>query len=289
MSETIVFIHGAWMTPLCWEPFSRYFQLKGYECVAPAWPHHDRPVDELRAHPAPELAGLGVREIADHYERIITAMDEPPILVGHSFGGLIVQLLLDRGLGAAGVAIDSAPPRGVLPLGWTGLRANAPVLLRPGAWHQVVALSFPAFRYAFVHTLPEDEQRAAYARYVVPESGRIFFQTALAVLRSRSRAPTHVNFRNRRRAPLLLVAGGRDHIVPPRWNQVNYQKYRRHRVTRHGYGPAHVEFVRFRDRTHWLIADTRAEEVAGFVDEWLERVPRGIEEGAPGVPGLRRP
>ncbi len=286
MSETIVFIHGAWMTPLCWEPFSRYFQLKGYECVAPAWPYHDQPVEELRAHPAPELAGLGVREIADHYARIITAMDEPPILIGHSFGGLIVQLLLDRGLGAAGIAIDSAPPRGVLPLGWTGLRANAPVLLRPGAWHQVVALSFPAFRYAFVHTLPEDEQKAAYARQVVPESGRIFFQAALAALRPR--APTRVNFRTRRRAPLLLVAGGQDHIVPARWNRVNYRKYRKHRATQEGYGPAHVEFVLFRDRTHWLIADARVREVASFVGEWLERVPRGSADDAPGAPGLRR-
>jgi pimeloyl-ACP methyl ester carboxylesterase len=286
MSETIVFIHGAWMTPLCWEPFSRYFQLKGYECVAPAWPYHDRPVEELRAHPAPELAGLGMREIADSYARIITAMDEPPILIGHSFGGLIVQLLLDRGLGAAGVAIDSAPPRSVLPLGWTGLRANAPVLLRPGAWHQVVSLTFPAFRYAFVHTLPEAEQKAAYARHVVPESGRVFFQTALASLRPG--APTRVNFRNRRRAPLLLVAGGRDHIVPARWNRVNYRKYRKHRMTQEGYGPAHVEFVLFRDRTHWLIADARAQEVANFVEEWLERVPRGIADDTPGAPGLRR-
>lgn len=104
------------MTPRCWEPFIGYFEQRGYACQAPAWPHKDLPFEELRAHPPAELAGLGVTEIVDHYASLIQAQSEPPILIGHSFGGLFVQMLLDRGLGRAGVAIDPAPPKGVLPL-----------------------------------------------------------------------------------------------------------------------------------------------------------------------------
>src|SRR5690242_15344221 len=112
--RTVVFVHGAWVTPGCFDRFGMRFEARGHPCLAPAWPYDDRPVEELRADPAPELAHQGVTEIVDHYDRIVRAQPEPPILVGHSFGGLFVQMLLDRGLGAAGVALDPAPPRGVL-------------------------------------------------------------------------------------------------------------------------------------------------------------------------------
>ena len=127
-SRRVVFVHGAWVTSSCWENFGSYFERRGYQCLAPAWPHKNQPVAELRRHPPAELSGLGLIDIADHYNQIIRALDTPPILIGHSYGGLFVQMLLDWGLGAAGIAIDSAPPRGVLPFYPTVIRSNLRIL-----------------------------------------------------------------------------------------------------------------------------------------------------------------
>ncbi len=132
MTRTIVFLHGAWVTPLCWEKFIPFFEARGYRCVAPAWPGKDRPIEAIRADPSP-LAGLGVGEIVDHYDQLIRAMDEPPILIGHSFGGLVVQLLLSRGLGSAAVAVNPCPPPGLLPTP-RALLSALPVLLRWRGW-----------------------------------------------------------------------------------------------------------------------------------------------------------
>lgn len=260
--KTIVFIHGAWVTPACWDDFVGFFEGLGYRCVAPAWPGKDRPVDEIRADPAP-LKGLGVGEIVDHYDRLVRAMPEPPILVGHSFGGLFVQILLDRGLGAAGVAIDSAPPNRVFALEWTALRSLYSVLATPLAWRRVVRWSFKRFRYAFVHPLEPAEQRAAYERHVTPESGRIFWQDALAWLRPGG--PCHVNFRNDDRAALLLIAGSADRIVPASINRRNYRHYARSK--------AQTDFHEFAGRSHWIIAQDGWQEVAEHVAGWLESTP----------------
>jgi pimeloyl-ACP methyl ester carboxylesterase len=258
-TRTIVFIHGAWVTPACWDDFVGFFEARGYRCLAPAWPGKDRPVEQIRADPSP-LAGLGVGEIVDHYAGIISELPEPPILVGHSFGGLFVQILLDRGLGSAGVAIDSAPPNGVFALEWTALRALWSVLATPFAWRRVVRWSFGRFRYAFVHTLAPAEQRAAYDRHVTPETGRIFWQDALAWLRPGG--PCRVNFRNDKRAPLLLIAGSADRIVPARINRRNYRKYRR--------STARTDFHEFAGRSHWTIAQPGWEEVAEYAAGWIE-------------------
>jgi pimeloyl-ACP methyl ester carboxylesterase len=261
MSRTIVFIHGAWVTPRCWDPFRGYFEGLGYDCLAPAWPGKDRPIESIRADPSP-LAGLGIGEIADHYDRIVRAMPEPPLLVGHSFGGLIVQILLDRGLGAAGVAIDSAPPKGVWAFEPTAVRALASVLLTPFAWRRVVRWSFGQFRYAFVHPLPLVEARAAYETEVTPESGRIFFQGAVALVSPRS--ATRVDFGNSSRGPLLLVAGGADRIVPAVINRRNHRAYRR--------AGAQADYREFPGRAHWIIAQEGWDEVASFVASWLAEV-----------------
>jgi hypothetical protein len=149
MSQTVLFIHGGWVTPSCWDPFGSFFEASGYRCLAPAWPSKDRSVEAIRADPSP-LAGLGIGEIVDHYDRIVRELDEPPILIGHSFGGLFVQLLLDRGLGAAGVAIDSAPPKGVFVFDPTSLLSVGRILLIPFGWRKVVRWTFTEFRYAFV-------------------------------------------------------------------------------------------------------------------------------------------
>jgi pimeloyl-ACP methyl ester carboxylesterase len=258
MTRTIVFIHGAWVTPSCWDPFVGYFEGLGYRCIAPAWPGKDRPIEEIRADPSP-LAGLGVGEIVDHYDRLIRDLPQPPILVGHSFGGLFTQILLDRGLGVAGVAIDSAPPNGVFALEPTAIRSLLSVLLTPFVWRRVVRWSFEQFRYAFVHSLPADAQRAAFDHHVTPESGRIFLQGALAGVRPGG--PCRVDFKNPRRAPLLLVAGAADHIVPARVNRRNHRKYLAAGVA--------TDFVEFAGRTHWIIAQDGWDEVSGYVERWL--------------------
>ena len=162
-----------------------------------------------RGHPGRPvaLAGLGIREIVDHYERIIRSLDEPPILIGHSFGGLFVQLLVDRGLGAAGIAIDSAPPKGVFAFEPTTLLSLGRILLIPFGWRKVVRWSYPEYRYAFVHTMPPDEQRAIWDAQIVPDSGRPFFQSGFAMFDRSS--PARVDFANPARAPLLFISGRR--------------------------------------------------------------------------------
>ena len=257
-----MFIHGAWVTPACWEPFRGFFEEHGYACIAPAWPGKDRPVEAIRADPSP-LVGLGLAEIIDHYDKLVRALPEPPILVGHSFGGLVVQVLLDRGLGACGVAIDPAPPKGVVVFEPSAFRSLASVLATWGGWRKVVRWSYASFRYAFVHTLPEADARAAYDTFVTPETGRVFFPGSLAGFSSHS--PATVNFRNATRAPLLILAGAEDHIVPASVVRRNRRKYA---------GSATVpDFHEFAGRTHWIIAQDGWQEVAGFAQQWIEAQP----------------
>src|SRR4051794_31074060 len=274
MRRTVVFIHGAWVTPTCWERMLPWFEARGYRCIAPAWPGKDRPVEAIRADPSP-LRGLGVGEIVDHYEQLVRSLGdpEPPILVGHSFGGLFTQILLDRGVGAAGVAIDSAPPRSVWPFELSAFRALAGALLRSAFGTRVVRWSFGEFRYGFVHTLPEQEAREAYDRHVVPESGRIFFQGAMAPVNPRS--PTRVDFSNATRAPLLLLAGEKDHVVPPVVNRRNHRAYAR--------SGARTDFREFPDRVHWILAQDGWQEVAEHIDGWLDGL--GLGSAAPQATG----
>jgi pimeloyl-ACP methyl ester carboxylesterase len=254
MKPSVVFVHGAWMTPLCWEHMIPLFEAKGYKCLAPAWPYRDRPIDELRANPDPRLASLTVQAIVDHYAAIIGGLETPPILIGHSFGGLFVQMLLDRGLGRGGVVLDSAPPKGVFQFYPTVLRANMNVLLTPLFWNRIMHMSLNAFKYSFVNTLPENEQKAVYERYVVPETGRIFLQAATSMLHN----ATRVNFNNPNRPPLLMIAGAADHICPPAMNRANCQKYR----------AVSTAFQVFDNRPHWVIAWP---EVASYTAEWVQR------------------
>ncbi len=258
MTKTVLFIHGAWVGPACWDPFRSRFETAGYACIAPPWPYEDRPIAELRASPEPGLARLGIREIVDPYASVAAALPEPPVLVGHSFGGLFVQMLLDRGVGAAGVAIDPAPPRGVLPTP-QAFRASFPVLRAWRGWRRVLTVSFESFRWGFLHDLPEDEQRPVYDAQTIPTPGRIFFQAGFAMF---NRA-TAVDFGNGRRPPLLITAGERDRTVPAKMNRSNVKKYRR--------STAVTDFHEFPDRSHWLIAEPGWEAVADFAIEWLDR------------------
>jgi pimeloyl-ACP methyl ester carboxylesterase len=258
MSQTVLFIHGGWVTPACWDRFVSYFESRGYRCLAPAWPGKDRSVEAIRADPSP-LAGLGIGEIVDHYERIARELDEPPILIGHSFGGLFVQMLLDRGLGSAGVAIDTAPPKGVFVFDPTSLLSVGRVLLVPFGWRKVVRWTFTEFRYAFVHTMPPDEARAIWDAQIVPDSGRPFFQSAFSMFDPAS--PARVDFANPDRAPLLLIAGEADHAMTPAIVRRTFRAYRA--------SPARTELRTFPGRTHWLIAQDGWEEVARSCLDWI--------------------
>jgi pimeloyl-ACP methyl ester carboxylesterase len=259
-TNTIVLIHGAWMTPRSWDPFRGFCEQRGYRVLAPPWPRLDGEVEEIRRDPS-AMAGLGMTEIVDSYEHVIRTLDEPPIIIGHSFGGLFVQMLLDRGLGAAGIAIDAAAPKGVWRLPFSQIRALSPVLLNPANVRRAVALSFEQFQYAFANTMTEREGREAFQLNAVPAPGRIVFQAGLANLNPR--AASKVDYRNDRRAPLLLVAGGEDHIVPASVDRATLRKYRR--------STARTDFVEFPGRSHLIVAQTGWEEVAEHALSWAQK------------------
>ena len=255
---TVVFIHGAFLSAESWGPWMQRFEARGYKTIAPAWPFLDHSVDDLQHAPDRRFGKLGIREIVDNYASIIRDLSDPPVLVGHSFGGLFVQMLLDRGIGAAGVAIDPAPPKGVLP-GANAVRASLPVLLGWESWQRVRRMSFRNFQWGWVHTLSEGEQRAAYERHVIPTSGRLFFQALLAPLTD----DTKVNYRNSLRAPLLIIAGELDRTVEADMNLANARKYAR--------STAVTDYRAFPGRTHWIVGQPGWEEVADYVLDWLAK------------------
>jgi pimeloyl-ACP methyl ester carboxylesterase len=268
MTRTIVFIHGGWVTPTSWDPFISFFEPRGFRCLAPAWPGKDRTVAEIRSDPSP-LRGLGITEIVDHYERIIRSLDEPPILVGHSFGGLFVEILLDRGLGAAGIVIDGAAPKGVFALQPTTMLSLGRILMIPFGWRKIVHWSYREFRYAFVEGMTEDEARATWDRYIIPDAGRPFFESGFSFLDPTS--PASVNFGNPHRAPLLLVSGESDRAIPPAVVRRVHRAY--------GASPARTDLRSFPGRTHWLIAQDGWEEVAQGCLDWiasLDAAPAGM-------------
>ncbi len=259
MTKTIVFIHGAFVGPKCWDNFKSFFEAKGYECFTPTWPYKDRSIDEQRRSPLPELAGLGITEIVEHYEAFIRGLKEPPILIGHSYGGLFVQMLLDKGLGSAGIAIDSAPPKGILPFYPTAIKSLLWVLALPQP-HRILRTTLDRFAYGFLNTVPQIEHQKIYDEQVIPETARIFFQAAYSMFNNYTR----VNYKNDRRAPLLLIAGGSDHIVPPQINRSNFKKYQ--------HTSARTDFKEFPNRCHWIISQAGWDEVAGYSFDWLSKL-----------------
>ncbi len=256
-AREVVFIHGAWVTNACWDPFVSRFREQGFATHAPAWPFMDAPVTTLRAQTDPRFARLGIRAIVDHQAAFLARFTKPPLLVGQSFGGLFVQLLMDRGLGAAGIVIDGAPPRGVLP-GPNAVRAGLPVLV-PGSWGRAMTMSYRSFRWGYAQTLEEEAARATYERHVVPAPGRIYWEALLGI----GTAVAHA----KRTEPLLLIAGLADRTVQPAMVRANYRRHQR--------AAAPVALREFPGRSHWLIAEPGWEEVADAAIGWAQETSGG--------------
>ena len=250
-AKTVVFIHGMYMNPLCWEHWVDRFQSQGYRSLAPAWPGRDQSIDVLRQrHPDPQLGQLTLSDVLAQFTDFIQRLDEKPIVIGHSMGALVTQLLLNRDLAAAAVAIDSAPPFGVLTTRWSFLKSNWPHITPFKSLSHPIEMTFERFQYTFVNTLPLAEQRAAYERYVVPESRRV----------PRESLTARINFK-KPHPPLLLIAGSADHIIPASLNKSNYAKYRS--------SPSITDFKEFAGRTHFIVWQQGWEEVADCVLGWL--------------------
>jgi pimeloyl-ACP methyl ester carboxylesterase len=258
--DTIVLVHGLWLTPRSWEHWIERYSSRGYKVLAPAWPGMEVEVEALRRDPS-VMDGLGVTEVADHYEKIIRGLGKPTVIIGHSFGGLLTQILIDRGLGAAGLAIDSAPVKGVLRLPPSSLRSAFPGLRNPANRHRTVALTAKQWHYRFTNTLDEDESRALYDRYYVPGPGRPMWQVATANFNSN--AATKVDLGNDTRAPLLLIAGGADHVAPPASNRENHKRYRKSTAT--------TEYKEFPGRPHFTGGVPGWEQVADYALSWAIR------------------
>jgi pimeloyl-ACP methyl ester carboxylesterase len=257
-AQTVVLIHGLWLTPLSWENWIARFEAAGHRVIAPAWPGmEDRSVEDLRSDTS-AYATLGVSEIAEHYDSIIRRLDEPPIIIGHSFGGLITQILLDRGLGAAGVAIHPAPIKGVLVLPPSQLKAAWPALKNPANRHRAVLLSPEEFHYGFTNTMGDSESKPIYDRYAIPGPGRVLFQAGLANFNPN--AVTKVNLHNDRRPPLLLTSGSEDHTVPASTVKSSY------RLQSKGGRP--TEYKEYAGRPHLTGGVPGWEQVADDALEW---------------------
>jgi pimeloyl-ACP methyl ester carboxylesterase len=253
----IVLIHGMWMNPLSWEHWVSHYTDRGHRVLAPAWlPALDKEPEELRRDPSP-LRGIDITEVVDNYDKVIRGLDRPPIIIGHSFGGLFTQLLLDRGLGAAGVALNTAAPKGVLKLPLSTLRSAWPALGNPANLKKETPLTPKQFHWCFTNALTREESDSVYQRYYIPGSARPFFQAGFANFNPN--AATKVNYKNPERAPLLLVTGTVDRICPPSVNESNFKQQRK--------APSATAHKEYLGRSHWPGQDGW-EEVADYALNW---------------------
>jgi len=262
---TIVLIHGLWLTPRSWEGWIDRYQKAGYKVLAPSWPGLEGEVEAIRKDPSP-LKGLKLKTVVDHYDRIIRKLDSQPILMGHSFGGLIVQMLIDRGLGSAGVVIASAQTAGIPVLPLSTVWATISVLGNPFSLNGATSLSPKKFNYAFTNELNATESRKVYDRLQIPAANRILWDGASSLLNPK--ASSQVDYTNNERAPLLFIAGGNDHLVPPSINKANVSKYVKNST-------AHTDYREFPKRTHHTVGQKGWEEVADFAVQWATEHARG--------------
>ncbi|MFC0032413.1 alpha/beta hydrolase [Micromonospora chaiyaphumensis] len=258
--DTIVLVHGFWVTPRSWEHWITYYEQRGFRVLAPAYPGFEVEVEALNADPTPILE-LTVPRIVDHLTAVVKQLPAPPIIMGHSAGGAFTQILLDRGLGAAGVALNSAPTEGVRVVPLSQVKSTFPVLKSPGNRHRAVGLSFEEWKYAFTNTFTEEEARALYERYHVPANGGILWGSVLANFQP-GHQDTWVDYHNDGRAPLLFISGSEDHIMPPAVQQSNARHYKSDTVT---------DIKEYAGYAHLLPAQKGWEEVADYALDWALR------------------
>jgi non-heme chloroperoxidase len=256
----VVFIHGLWLLPSSWDRWADLFEKNGYTALTPGWPDDPETVDEAEAHPE-VFANKSVGQVADHFEDVIKRLNRKPALIGHSFGGLLAQILAGRGLAEASIAIDPAPFRGVLPLPISSLRSASPVLRNPANVHRAVPLTYDQFRYSFANAVSEDEAKELYENFAVPTSGEPLFQAASANLNPWTEAK--VDTKNPERGPLLIMDGERDHVVPWAIANASYKRQARN--------PGVTEIVKIPGRGHALTIDSGWREVADTALAFIQK------------------
>ena len=259
--QPVVFIHGLWLLPSSWDRWATVFEEAGFTALTPGWPDDPETVGEANAHPE-VFASKTIGQVADHFDEIIRGLERKPVVIGHSFGGLLTQIIAGRGLAAASVAIDPAPFQGVLPLPFSSLKSAFPVLGNPANRNRAVPLTYDQFRYGFANAVSEDEAQALYKEFAVPAPGAPLFQAATANFNPWSEAK--VDSKNPERGPLLIISGEKDHTVP--WSIANAsfkrQQHNESNVT---------EIVEIKGRGHALTIDSGWREVAETALSFVKR------------------
>jgi pimeloyl-ACP methyl ester carboxylesterase len=256
-TKNIVFVTGAFVSNLGWNEWRNYFENKGYKTIAPPWPHKDGSPQELRKkHPSGNtgLADLTLSGLVDHYANIVKGFPEKPIVIGHSLGGLVTQIIVNRDLAAAGVAIHSVPPQGVFPYEFSFLKAGWRALGYFTSIKKTYLMSFSTWQYAFVNTMPLDQQKKAYEESTIPESKR--------VARGGLTSAAKVDFK-KPHVPLLLTSGSIDTIIPAHLNNRNYKKYANNGSV--------TDYKEFEGRNHFVVNQPGWEGDANFISEWLKK------------------
>jgi non-heme chloroperoxidase len=256
----VVFIHGLWLLPSSWNRWAEVFDQAGYVALTPGWPDDPQTPEEAKAHPE-VFANKTIGQVADHYASVIGKLKKKPAVIGHSFGGLLTQIMAGRGLATASVAIDPAPFRGVLPLPISALQSAWPVLGNPSNRNKAVPLTYDQFRFAFANAVSEDEAKELYAAYAVPASGAPIFQAAAANLNPWTEAK--VDTKNPDRGPLLIISGEKDHTVPWAIANASYTKQKRN--------PGVTEIVEMPNRGHALTIDSGWRVVADTALAFIRR------------------
>lgn len=260
MATPVMFIHGLWLHASSWEPWMHLFRDAGYDPVAPGWPGDGETVEASRADPD-AVGDHGIDDIARHYADAVATLASPPILIGHSFGGMIAQKLLGQGLGLAAIAIDAAQIKGVLPVPLSSLRATLPVFKNPSNIHRAVSLNAEQFRFAFANAVSQKESDELFEHWTIPSPGRPLFEAASANFDPHS--PAKVATDNETRGPLLLITGGKDHTVPGAVTLSTLKQYRG--------SDAVTELLEFPDRAHSLTIDSGWRTVADACLDWLRK------------------
>jgi pimeloyl-ACP methyl ester carboxylesterase len=256
----VVFIHGLWLLPSSWDRWATVFEEAGFTALTPGWPDDPETVEEANANPE-VFAGKGIEEVADHYDDVIRKLTKKPAVIGHSFGGLLTQIVAGRGLSAASVAVDPAPFRGVLPLPISALKSAFPVLGNPANISRAVPLTYDQFRYGFANAVSEDEAKQLYDEYAVPAAGKPLFQAATANLNPWTEAK--VDHDNPDRGPLLIISGEKDNTVPWAIANASYK--------RQSDNPGVTEITEIKGRGHALTIDSGWREVADTALAFVKR------------------